>query len=130
MDWTPVIRVLLVDDQHFVRQGIRMRFALEPDILIVGEASDGQAALKLAGELHPDVVLMDVQMPVLDGISAASTLHSLVPQTAVILMSIHGDSIERTQAQAAGVAAFIEKTGGAVHLLSAIRTVAQNTGAL
>jgi len=70
------VRILVVDDQPKVRQGLRMMLALEPDLAIVGEAEDGTQALTLARSLHPDVVLMDVAMPNLDGIAATSARQS------------------------------------------------------
>src|SRR5207245_10993917 len=78
-----MIRVLLVDDQSVVRRGLRLRFHLEPDLEVVGEASSGTEALTLAQTLTPDVVLMDIQMPDLDGIAATAALRRVVPQSAV-----------------------------------------------
>jgi DNA-binding NarL/FixJ family response regulator len=117
------IKVLLVDDQDLLRQGLKMWMALASDIQIIGEASDGQVALRLASELHPDVVVMDIEMPRLDGISATAALHAATPEVAVIMLSIYGDPAIRAKALAAGAAAFIEKTGGALPLLDAIRRV-------
>ncbi len=75
-----MIRVLLVDDQAVVRRALRVRFHLEPDLEVVGEASTGREALTLAQALTPDVVLMDIQMPGMDGIEATAALRRAVPR--------------------------------------------------
>jgi DNA-binding NarL/FixJ family response regulator len=121
-----MIRVLLADDEPVVRRGLRTRFHLEPDIQVVGEASTGSEALRLAQELTPDVVLMDVQMPDMDGIEATAALRRLVLDSAVVILSIHDDAPTRARAQAAGATAFVEKRGGTDSLLSAIRQAAQH----
>ena len=122
-----MIRLLLVDDQPAVRRGLEMRLLLEPDLLVVGEASNGKEALALGQTLFPDVVLMDIEMPEMDGITATAALHTAVPQTAVIMLSIHDDATTRARAQAAGAVAFVEKRGTAEGLLVAIRQVAHQT---
>ncbi len=81
IDKESMIRVLLVDDQPVVRRGLRVRFQLEPDMQVVGEASTGREALTLAQTLTPDVVLLDIQMPGMDGIEATAALRTIVPQT-------------------------------------------------
>ena len=122
-----MIRLLLVDDQPAVRRGLGMRLHLEPDIQIVGEASTGREALKLALALSPDVVLMDVEMPEMDGIEATAALCRAVSQSAVVILSIHDDAQTRVRAQAAGAVAFVEKRGATDHLLTAIRLAARNS---
>jgi len=123
-----MIRVLLVDDQAVVRRGLRVRFHLEPDLEVVGEASTGREALTLAQTLTPDVVLMDIEMPEMDGIEATAALRRVVPQSAVVILSIHDDAQTRGRAQAAGAVAFVEKRGGTDRLLSAIRQAAAQAG--
>src|SRR5215203_4863976 len=81
------IRLLLVDDHAVVRQGLRMFLSLDPDFEIVGEAADGNAALKLARELQPDVVLMDLLMPGMDGIEATGILRREMPDIEVIALT-------------------------------------------
>ena len=119
-----MIRVLLVDDQSAVRRGLGMRLHLEPDIQIVGEASTGREALRMAQELVPDVVLMDVEMPDMDGIEATAALSRMVSPSAIVILSIHDDAQTRGRAQAAGAVAFVEKRGATDHLLAAIRRAA------
>jgi DNA-binding NarL/FixJ family response regulator len=116
-----MIRVLLVDDQAVVRRALRARFHLEPDLEVVGEASTGREALALAQTLTPDVVLMDIQMPDMDGIEATAVLRRAVPQSVVVILSIQDDAQTREQAKAAGAIAFVEKRGATDSLLTAIR---------
>jgi len=123
-----MIRVLLVDDQAVVRRALRVRFHLEPDLEVVGEASTGSEALVLAQTLTPDVVLMDLAMPELDGIAATAALRKAVPQSAVVILSIHDDAQTRQRAQAAGAVAFVEKRGATDALLAAIRLAAAQAG--
>jgi len=121
-------RVLLVDDQSVVRRALRVRFHLEPDLEVVGEASTGTEALTLAQTLTPDVVLMDIEMPEMDGIQATAALRRVVPQSVVVILSIHDDAQARERAQAAGAVAFVEKRGTTDALLAAIRQAAAQAG--
>jgi DNA-binding NarL/FixJ family response regulator len=123
-----MIRVLLVDDQAVVRRGLRVRFQLEPDLEVVGEASTGSEALTLAQALTPDVVLMDLQMPEMDGIQATVALHRVVPQSVVVILSIYDDAQTRERAKGAGAVAFVEKRGATDTLLAAIRQAAGQAG--
>ena len=123
-----MIRLLLVDDQPAVRRGLGLRFHLEPDLQVVGEASTGTEALTLAQTLTPDVVLMDIAMPGMDGIEATAALRRVVPQSAVVILSIHDDVQTRGRALAAGAVAFVEKRGATDALLSAIRQAAAQAG--
>lgn len=120
-----MIRVILVDDQVTIRHGLRMRLMLEPDMLVVGEAGDGREAMSLATLLSPDVILMDIEMPVMDGIAATEAIRASVPHSAVVILSLYGDVVTRTRAQAAGAVAFVEKRGTTQELLMAIRQVTQ-----
>src|ERR1700745_2620420 len=106
-----MIRLLLVDDQPAVRRGLEMRLVLEPDIQVVGEAGTGKEALALVQALSPDVVLMDVEMPEMNGIETTIDLRAAASQSAVVILSIHDDQSMRTQATAAGAVAFVEKRG-------------------
>jgi two-component system response regulator DesR len=116
-----MIKVLLVDDQPTVLQGLRMRLGLEPDLVVVGEAEDGQAAIDLVGAQSPDVIVLDLEMPGMDGIATAQALRTIAPEGEVIILSIHSDTAARKRALAAGAAAFVEKNAGIESLLAAIR---------
>lgn len=120
-----VIRLLLVDDQPVVRQGLIMRLALEPDMQVVGEASNGEEALSLIQTCKPDVVLMDVEMPTMDGITATQTLCTRMPTCTVVIMSIHDDVTVKTRAFAAGAVAFLSKDGATELLLITLRQAAR-----
>jgi two-component system response regulator DesR len=119
-----MIRVLLVDDQAVVRRALRTRLHLEPDLEVIGEAATGREALALAQTLRPDVVLMDLAMPVMDGIAATAALGRALPRSAVVILSIYDDAGTREQAAAAGAVAFVEKRGATDALLPAIRLAA------
>ena len=118
------IRVLLVDDQPAVRQGLRIRLVLEPDVEVVGEAGDGAGAISLAQSLRPDVILMDVRMPGMDGISTVRTLRAVAPESAVVILSLYDDARTRARAEEAGAAAFVAKHKVEETLLAAIRRAA------
>ena len=122
------ITLLLVDDELQVRRGLRMRLELEPDVEIIGEAGDGSTAVQLAAELSPAVVLMDIEMPVLDGISAASEIVSRDPAPAVVMISLHDDAATIRRARAAGATEFVPKHRMDDSLMTAIRNAAHNEG--
>jgi DNA-binding NarL/FixJ family response regulator len=121
------IQVLLVDDDPNVLRGLRMRLGLEVDIWVVGEAEDGATAVDLASLLSPDVVLMDVNLPVTDGITATRELAVRVPQAAVVILSLHDDQGTIDRALAAGAVAFVVKQQMDGDLLGAIRRAAERT---
>lgn len=118
------IRILLVDDQPSIRRGLRMRLGLEPDILIVGEACDGQEALTTSLKVEPDVILMDVEMPVMDGLIATSLLAGAAPACAVVMLSLHDDIHTRERAHIAGAVGFVAKHEMDQALTDAIRSAA------
>lgn len=125
MEKTRMIKLFLVDDQPALRHGLAMRLALEADMQVIGEASNGKEALDLISQLTPDVVLMDVEMPVMDGIAATQRLRSLVPQSAVVILSIHDDQATQLRAHQAGAVAFVGKHGTTDILLATIRQAGQ-----
>ncbi|MFC8799479.1 response regulator [Promicromonospora sp. NPDC057138] len=116
-------RVLLVDDQALVRSGFSLILSVEDDLDVVGEAGDGAAAIELTRELRPDVVLMDVQMPVMDGIEA--TRRIVAEDLAKVLVLTTFDHDEYVfDGLAAGASGFLLKNSDAEHLVEAVRTVA------
>ena len=117
------ISIVLVDDQATVRRGLRMRLTMEADVEVVGEAGSGEAALRLVRSLSPDVVLMDVEMPGMDGIDATAALRAAAPQVAVVILSLYDDAGTRARAREAGAAAFVAKHQAKTTLLTTIRRV-------
>jgi DNA-binding NarL/FixJ family response regulator len=120
-----MIRLLLVDDHPAVLQGLRMRLELERDLVVAGGARDGQTAVELALAQSPDVIVLDLDMPGMDGLATAAALRALAPCAAIVILSIHGEMAARVRALAAGAIGFVEKTGGIEPLLEAIRQAAQ-----
>ena len=112
------IRVLIADDSVRTRAGLRVLFATYPQVLIVGEAADGQAALALAALYRPDVVLLDLHMPLLDGFQVAQSIKRLWPDIAVVVLTVC--AAEQSAALAAGADAFVIKGTSPERLLSAI----------
>jgi DNA-binding NarL/FixJ family response regulator len=119
------IRVLLADDQRLVRTGLRMILAAEPDLEVVGEAEDGQQALDRCRELAPDVVLMDVRMPVMDGVEATRRLQQLDDPPRVIVVTTFDLDEVVYEALRAGASGFLLKDAPEARLVAAIRVVAE-----
>lgn len=127
---TRSIRILLVDDHAVVRQGFRMILAAQADMEIVGEAGNGREAIAKAAELHPDVVVMDVAMPELNGIEATRRLAETSPQTRVLALSMHKDSVYVREILRAGARGYLLKDSIDVDFLTAVRAVARGEGYL
>ena len=118
------IRILLADDHAVVRQGFKMILDAQPDMEIVGEAANGRDAVALAEQFKPDLVVMDVAMPELNGIEATRRLLSGLPHTRVIALSMHKDSVYVREILRAGARGYLLKDSGAEDLVRAIRAVA------
>jgi len=118
-------RILLADDHAVVRQGFKMLLSAQPDMEIVGEAANGREAVESAESLRPDVVVMDVAMPELNGIEATRRLAASAPHTRVIALSMHKDSVYVREILRAGARGYLLKDSGAEDLVSAIRAVAK-----
>jgi len=116
-----MIKILLVESQLRIRQGLRMRLALESDLQVIGEASDSQSAMQLAFELRPNVIVMEVELAILDRFSTIQTLRGQMPEIKVIALSLYDDETIRSLAQLAGAADFVAKSSGPQTLLNAIR---------
>jgi DNA-binding NarL/FixJ family response regulator len=123
-----MIKILLVDDDPNIRRGVRMNLALESDLSVVGEAGDGWEALRLARELQPDVVVMDIRLPSLDGLSAAERLHESQPACKVVILTLYDEPSNRERAARIGVAAFIPKQKTDGELVNAIRNAILEKG--
>ena len=117
------IKVILADDAQIVRQGLRTLLAGEPDIQVVGEADDGRKTLKLAQELAPDVVIMDISMPDLNGFEATRQLLVGSPGAKVIALSMHSDSLFVSNMLRSGALGYLLKDCALEELVKAIRTV-------
>jgi NarL family two-component system response regulator LiaR len=115
------IRVLIVDDHSVVRQGLRMFLKLDPEIEVVGEAGDGAAAVELARKLRPDVVLMDLLMPVMDGIAATQTIRRELPEVEVLALTSVLEDASVVGAVRAGAIGYLLKDTKADELCRAIR---------
>jgi two-component system response regulator NreC len=121
-----MITIFVVDDQDSTRTGLRLRIGLEDDLAIVGEAGDADSAFVQIAQLRPDVVVMDVAMPGVDGISATTELRARMPELAVVMLSLHDDQTTREAAADAGAVAFIGKQEPDEALLTAIRSAHGN----
>ena len=119
------IRVLVVDDHTIVRDGIRALLTLTGDIEVVGEASNGSEALKMVKELEPDVVLMDIAMPIMDGLEATRRIHKEFPRTRVLVLTQYDDKEYVFPVIEAGASGFISKVAASSELASGIRSVSQ-----
>jgi two-component system response regulator NreC len=123
-----MIRVLLADDHAMVRKGFRLILEAQPDIEIAGEAGNGRDAVELAEKLHPDVVVMDVAMPELNGIEATRRLAASSPHTRVLALSMHKDSVYVREILRAGARGYLLKDSIDTDLISAVRAVAKGDG--
>jgi two-component system response regulator NreC len=123
-----MIRVLLADDHAMVRKGFRLILEAQADMEIAGEAGNGREAVELAEKLHPDVVVMDVAMPELNGIEATRRLAASSPHTRVLALSMHKDSVYVREILRAGARGYLLKDSIDTDLISAVRAVAKGDG--
>jgi len=119
-----VIRIVLADDHVTVRQGLKLLIEAQPDMQVVAEASDGSGAVEHARALKPDVVVMDISMPGVNGLVATRALRAQVPDTAVVILTRHGDDAYLQELLRAGAAGYVLKQSPAAELLQAVRAVA------
>lgn len=122
------IRVLLADDHTIVRQGLKLILAAQPDFEVVGEAANGREAAELAEKLKPDIVLMDVQMPDLNGIEATRRMVAANSRIRVLVLSMHKEALYVREVLKAGARGYILKDAIDTELLSAMRSVARGDG--
>lgn len=119
------VQILITDDHKVVRQGLRMFLDLDPELEVVGEAENGKEALRLAEKLHPDVVLMDLVMPVMDGIEATGAIRKEFPDTEVVALTSVLEDASVTGAVKAGAIGYLLKTTEAEELCEAIKAAAE-----
>ena len=119
------IRILIADDHGIVRKGLRLQLEQHEGFSVVAEAEDGREAVRLVEELKPDVVIMDVAMPNLNGIQATAQITKRCPETNVIILSMHSDESYLTRSLAAGAKGYLLKDNAEVDLHRAVQVVAQ-----
>ncbi len=117
------VRVLLADDQDLVRTGVRLILEAEDDMEVVGEAADGQEAIRIVSELHPDVLLLDVAMPVMDGLEALPLIRESAPRTHIVMLTGVSSEMIRRRALEGGASLFIEKGIDVESLVDQIKDV-------
>jgi two-component system response regulator NreC len=120
------LRILLADDHIVVRTGLRALLERQRNLEVVGESENGRETVELAAALGPDVVVMDVGMPILNGIEATKTIVTQRPATAVVILSMHADESYVMRALKAGARGYLLKDSAAADLISAIHAVSQN----
>jgi CheY-like chemotaxis protein len=123
------IGVLLADDHQVMREGLAELLGQEPDIEIIGQAADGEAAVELAGKLQPDIILMDISMPKLNGVEATRIIHKEFPDIRIIGLSMFEEPERARVLKDAGAVEYLTKSGPASALVQAIRRAGPNRGA-
>ena len=118
------LRILLADDHVVVREGLKLVIEGQRDMIVVSEAGDGASAIQLAQELRPDVVIMDISMPGMNGLIATRTLKRLLPQCVIVTLTRHGDDAYLQELMRAGASAYVLKQSAPAELITAIRTCA------
>jgi DNA-binding NarL/FixJ family response regulator len=118
------IRVLLVEDHETVREGLRLLLDSQPDVEVVGEAANGRLAVEYSKQLHPQVVIMDLSMPEMNGLAATQAIKRDNPDTAVVALTRHDDAAFVDELRKAGAAGYVLKQSASRELLDAIRVAA------
>jgi DNA-binding NarL/FixJ family response regulator len=118
------IRILVADDHHLVLAGLKALVRDDPTIEVIGEAADGPSALRLANELKPDVIVLDLSMPGMNGVRVAQSLRAQVPRCHILILSVHEDRAYLRQLLETGVSGYVLKRSAPEELISAIRAIA------
>jgi DNA-binding NarL/FixJ family response regulator len=124
------VRVLAADDQRVVREGLAMLLGLLPDVEVVGTAANGEEALALAAELRPDVILMDLRMPRMDGVEATRRLRASHPEIKIVVLTTYADDRSVIEALRAGALGYLTKDAGADEIRQALQRVASGQASL
>jgi DNA-binding NarL/FixJ family response regulator len=125
----PLIRIFIVDDQLQIRRGLTMRLELESDLEVVGAVGDGLSALAIVEESRPDLILIDLEMPEMDGISTARLIHERLPACPIVMLSLLEDEETKQRVGEAGASAFVSKRQMDHVLIATIHAVAGHTNA-
>lgn len=118
-------RILVVDDHEFIRRGVCSLFADDTRFIVCGEASDGQEAIAQVRSLNPHLAILDVSMPLMNGLQAAAEIRRLAPAIKIVMLTMHDTAQMREQAQKAGADAFVVKTDAAEKLIGMVRFLLQ-----
>jgi two-component system, chemotaxis family, chemotaxis protein CheY len=129
MSPTAIKSVLIVDDNAFLRRGLCELFKREADFEVCGEAEDGKKAIEKARELHPDIIVLDLSMPVMNGFDAARVLKRLMPTVPLIMYSAFGDKVAEHQARLIGISEVVSKSEHASVLIHKARGLLYSTAA-
>jgi two-component system, NarL family, response regulator NreC len=121
----PQIRILIADDHVIIRSGLRLLLEQQPDFKVVAEANDGREALQMVSKYHPEVAILDIGMPQLNGIEATRQIVAQEPATQVVILSMHADEGYVLRALKAGAKAYIVKNSAEADLIRAVRSVAE-----
>ena len=121
----PRIRVLLAEDHNVVREGLRLLLRAQPDMEVIGEATNGLEAVAAARQNCPDVAVLDIAMPELDGLQAAQRIHAACPETKILILSMHESDAYFFRALEAGAAGYVLKKAASDDLISGVRAVAR-----
>lgn len=119
-----MIRILLIDDHHIFREGVKKIIEMEDDFIVVGEGSDGEEALELVEQLHPDVIMMDINMPNMNGVEATSAIFQRSPASKIIILSIHDEEAYVYKTLQSGANGYLLKEMDVDSLIEAVRVVA------
>jgi DNA-binding NarL/FixJ family response regulator len=120
------VRVVIADDHELLRKGLGAIFSGEPGWTVCGEAANGQEAVELVVQLRPDLVLLDITMPRMNGLAAAAKIRQLAPATKILIVSMHDSPVAAREALKAGADGFLPKSAGGFHLMRAIDAIFRN----